>query len=49
MAVDTRKEYETPELTKIGSFEEITQANGAQVALDASFPVNTPFDELTFS
>ncbi len=47
--MDNRTEYEVPELTKIGSFEEITQANGAQTALDASFPISTPFNQLTFS
>jgi hypothetical protein len=42
-------EYEVPELTEIGSFEEITQANNGNSYIDASFPSGTPNSQLTFS
>lgn len=43
------KEYETPDLIEVGTFEELTNAatNGSQ--LDATFPQGTPFADLTFS
>ena len=44
-----RQEYETPSLTVHGSIETITQAAGTGTSLDADFPRNTPFDDLTFS
>lgn len=44
-----RQEYETPSLTVHGSIETITQAAGTGTALDADFPRNTPFTDLTFS
>ncbi|MFT3722199.1 MAG: lasso RiPP family leader peptide-containing protein [Hyphomonadaceae bacterium] len=47
--MDTRTEYEAPELTEIGSFEEITQGMSRGRRLDASFPTETPFENLTFS
>ena len=47
--MDTKQQYEVPELTKIGSFEEVTQGESSGIRLDASFPTQTPFSELTFS
>ena len=41
--------YERPELTNIGSLEVITQGASSGTALDATFPVQTPFSDLTFS
>lgn len=41
--------YEKPLVERVGSFEEITQAASNGNALDASFPQDTPFSELTFS
>ena len=44
-----KKTYEMPKLEELGSFEAMTQANGAQNSTDQLFPDNTPFNELTFS
>lgn len=44
-----KKSYEAPRLSKVGSFEAVTQAAGKGSLLDANFPVGTPFGELTFS
>ena len=44
-----RKEYTRPSLELIGSFESLTQGGATGSVLDATFPVGTPFDELTFS
>ena len=41
--------YERPMLTRIGSFEEITQGLSTGPDLDATFPVGTPDSKLTFS
>lgn len=41
--------YEAPTLTVIGTFEQVTQATGVQDHLDKDYPVNTPFNQLTFS
>ena len=44
-----KEEYETPAMTVHGSIETITQGAGSGTALDADFPRNTPFKDLTFS
>lgn len=44
-----KKSYEAPRLKKVGSFEAVTQAAGRGGALDANFPVGTPFSELGWS
>jgi hypothetical protein len=46
MSTDKKQKYEAPVLTRIGSFEDITQ--GAQFGphTDANFPVNTPSSKL---
>ncbi len=45
----TKVAYAKPELEEIGSFEEITQGGLGSTAIDATFPQNTPFNQLTFS
>lgn len=44
-----KKSYEAPRLNKVGSFEEVTQGASKGSSLDATFPVGTPFGQLTFS
>ncbi len=41
--------YEAPTLTLVGSFEAVTQGQARGGHLDATFPVQTPFGQLTFS
>ena len=41
--------YETPTLTVVGSFEELTQGSKTGADLDAAFPAGTPGSQLTFS
>jgi hypothetical protein len=41
--------YEAPTVAKVGDFETTTQNTGTGGTLDASFPVGTPFADLTFS
>lgn len=42
--------YETPTLTVVGTFEELTQGNSSPVTkLDAAYPSSTPFPQLTWS
>jgi len=41
--------YEAPVLTKVGTFETITQAATSGSMLDASFPRGTSANLLTFS
>lgn len=43
------KQYETPELTEVGTFETITKAATTGSQLDGTFPRGTPGSELTFS
>lgn len=45
----SKKQYETPALTVVGTFESITQGNRTGSQLDATFPVGTGFNDLTFS
>lgn len=47
--MNTKSVYERPSLAKVGSIEEVTQAASSGGQLDASFPVTTPFADLTFS
>lgn len=44
-----KKEYISPMLEKIGSFEELTRGNADGSFTDALFPTDTPKEELTFS
>jgi hypothetical protein len=41
--------YEKPELTFVGTFEEVTQHASSGGHTDATFSANTNFDDLTFS
>jgi hypothetical protein len=41
--------YESPVLTRIGSFEDITQGNITGAKTDQLFPNDTPKSKLTFS
>ncbi|GAA0645146.1 hypothetical protein GCM10009424_21200 [Sphingomonas ursincola] len=41
--------YTAPEIEDLGAFEEITQGASTGSAIDANFPVGTPFSQLTFS
>lgn len=41
--------YEKPALTVVGSLEALTQGGQNGNKLDASFPTNTPANQLTFS
>lgn len=43
------KPYVKPSVKLLGSFAELTKGESRGSRLDASFPVNTPFSELTFS
>ena len=45
----SKKQYETPALTVVGTFESITQGASSGSTLDATFPTGTPFGDLTFS
>lgn len=49
MSKSEKATYVKPVLNRVGSFEEITLGNSTGSALDASFPVGTPFSDLTFS
>jgi hypothetical protein len=41
------RNYSTPTLEELGTFEKLTQASGCPDALDATFPAGTPFGDLT--
>ncbi len=41
--------YESPELIVHGALEDLTHGGAVGSALDAAFPVGTPFGDLTFS
>ena len=45
----SKKQYEAPVLTVVGTFETITQAASTGFALDGGFPVGTPVSDITFS
>lgn len=49
MKIESRGQYERPTIERVGSFEEITKGAASGAALDASFPIDTPFEDLTFS
>ena len=44
-----KKAYQAPEVKALGSFESLTQAAQSGGRLDATYSVNTPEPELTFS
>ena len=44
-----KKTYEAPKFEKLGSFEAMTKGAADGNLLDASFPITTPKDQLTFS
>lgn len=41
--------YEAPTVVDYGSLRELTAGQSQGTNLDASFPINTPFKDLTFS
>jgi len=43
------REYETPDLIEVGTFENLTNAATSGSQLDNTFPAGTPFSDLTFS
>jgi hypothetical protein len=43
------KEYETPRIEDHGDLAELTAGSKAGASTDASFPVHTPKEDLTFS
>lgn len=47
--LETKKEFVKPELTVHGDVEVITMGFKTGSALDKTFPVGTPFNQLTFS
>lgn len=44
-----KKAYETPKVQEIGSVHELTLGSNDGDVTDATFPVNTPKKDLTFS
>lgn len=46
---DQRDQYEAPTITLLGSVSDLTQGESVGNFLDDTFPVNTPFNQLTFS
>jgi hypothetical protein len=46
---NSKLEYEAPELTVYGSFEEITQGGKLSGNLDNVFPIGTPSEKGLFS
>jgi hypothetical protein len=44
-----KMQYVAPVLEEVGSFEAVTLATGNQNQTDATFPVGTPIQNLTFS
>ncbi|MEH6756664.1 MAG: lasso RiPP family leader peptide-containing protein [Parasphingorhabdus sp.] len=49
MNTSEKMAYIKPDLTEVGSFEEVTLGSSTGSALDASFPVGTLITDLTFS
>ncbi len=47
--MNQKKQYTKPELVIHGNVETLTKGGSQPGNLDANFPVNTPFSELTFS
>ncbi len=45
----SKKTYQKPTLSKVGSFENVTQGGVVGSKLDATFPSGTSFSDLTFS
>lgn len=48
-AQPAKKPYAAPHITVLGDIQAITLGNNGGQFLDASFPVNTPKKDLTFS
>ena len=44
-----KKQYIAPNLTEFGTIEQLTQGTSSGENLDSTFPVHTPFRDLTFS
>jgi hypothetical protein len=44
-----KRAYEAPQLVVEGNIRELTLGNKTGTQLDASFPIHTPFKNLTFS
>lgn len=49
MEAELKVAYQAPEVVNLGSFEDITAGSKGGEALDASYPVETPKSQLTFS
>jgi hypothetical protein len=49
MNTSAKLAYIKPQLTEVGSFEEMTLGGATGASLDAAFPSGTPFADLTFS
>jgi hypothetical protein len=49
MEKDSKVEYEQPHIADYGDLRELTAASSTGGSLDATFPVHTPFAQLTFS
>ena len=49
MQTSKKQTYQEPEVSQIGSFEEITLGGADGEFTDAYFPINTPKSLLTFS
>lgn len=47
--VTAKARYEKPALVAHGTIEQITKGGAVGGALDATFPLGTPFGDLTFS
>ena len=43
---DLKRRYETPLLTIIGTFEDVTRATSVGTRLDATMPAGTPLSEV---
>lgn len=41
-----KREYATPTISRIGSFEDITQQTSTGASLDAAIPSGTPIDQI---
>ena len=48
-AMEKKAAYEAPKITVVGTIEELTQGNKAGGRLDATYPTDTPTENLTFS
>lgn len=48
-STELRKTYHAPKLEVYGTVEAITKGATSGTKLDASFPIGTPFQDVTFS